>query len=99
MAISEPFESALKLAARRASEKGRLNGALLRGAAAALLALTGFLLPVRHIFELGTNKGPGQWMMSITRLFPITIDFDQGQFHQSHQGFPKRHVIHPNNCT
>lgn len=44
MAISEPFESALKLAARRAYEKGRLNGALLRGAAAALLAMPGFLL-------------------------------------------------------
>jgi len=44
MAASEPFEGALKLAARRAYEKGRLNGALRRGAAAAILAMPGFLL-------------------------------------------------------
>ena len=44
MAASDVAEVSLKLAARRAYEVGRLEGALLRGAAAALLAMPGFLL-------------------------------------------------------
>ena len=45
MAVSEVFEGSpkLKIAARRAYERGRLQGALLRGAAALLLATPGFL--------------------------------------------------------
>ena len=43
MAASEVFETKLKLAARRAYERGRLRGALLRGAVALLLATPGFL--------------------------------------------------------
>jgi hypothetical protein len=43
MAASDVFDARLKLAARRSYELGRLQGALLRGAAAALLATPGFL--------------------------------------------------------
>ncbi len=41
---SEPVPWALRLAARRAYERGRLRGALVRGAAAAALAMPGFLV-------------------------------------------------------
>jgi hypothetical protein len=44
MTASDVFEMSLKVAARRAYERGRLEGALLRGAAAALLAIPGFLV-------------------------------------------------------
>ena len=44
MTASEVFDTSLKLAARRAYERGRLQGALLRGAAAAILATPGFLI-------------------------------------------------------
>jgi hypothetical protein len=43
MAISETFETALRLSARRAYEMGRLQSALRLGAAAAALALPGLL--------------------------------------------------------
>ena len=44
MTLSEISETNLRLAARRAYEFGRLNGALWRGALAALFALPGFLM-------------------------------------------------------
>ncbi len=43
MAVSELSEATLKLAAWRAYERGRVEGAVLRGAAAAILAMPGFL--------------------------------------------------------
>ncbi len=43
MAISEPSERALRRAALRAYETGRLKGALARGAGALALAAPGFL--------------------------------------------------------
>lgn len=48
MAASDVFESRLKLSARRAYERGRLEGALVRGAAAALLATPGFLFCISY---------------------------------------------------
>ena len=42
MAVSEPIQTGLKLAARRAYERGRFEGALWRGAAAAILAIPSF---------------------------------------------------------
>ncbi len=42
MAVSEPIYAGLKLAARRAYERGRVEGALWRGAAAAILAIPSF---------------------------------------------------------
>jgi hypothetical protein len=44
MATFDVSEIRLKLAARRAYERGRLHGALWRGAAAAILATPGFLI-------------------------------------------------------
>jgi hypothetical protein len=44
MALSESSVATLRLAARRAYERGRLEGALWRGCAAAALAMPGFLV-------------------------------------------------------
>lgn len=44
MTASDTLEFSLKLAARRSYEKGRLHGALMRGAIAALLAAPGYLV-------------------------------------------------------
>jgi len=57
MTISEIAETNLRLAARRSYELGRLQGALLRGAVAALFALPGFLVcnqtPLAGVFVAG----------------------------------------------
>src|SRR5512137_2035891 len=44
MAVSEVSAASLRCAARRAYERGRIPGALLRGAGATLLAAPGFLV-------------------------------------------------------
>ena len=43
MTVSDVFEASLRFSARRAYERGRLQGALVRGAGAALLAMPGLL--------------------------------------------------------
>ncbi len=62
MAVSELMDASLRVAARRAYERGRLHGALLRGVAAALLAVPGFLV---------CNQGP--WAAICVAGFALTV--------------------------
>jgi len=59
MTASDVLESSLRLAARRAYERGRLEGALRRGAAAVLLALPAFFVCTRSPVALLCLSGFG----------------------------------------
>jgi hypothetical protein len=59
MAASEVFDVSLRLAARRAYERGRLRGALLRGAAVMALALPGLQACNRSPLAIACLAGLG----------------------------------------